>query len=117
MLSTNWLPEYSVMIMSYVLAFIMIAGIIMLAGWIIHKMISVTPLSILNHLAGALLGLVMTLLLISLTLNIVERFDRQSSFISPKTKMESQFYFYFKDLVPTLYPIDLFIWNEEEAEE
>jgi membrane protein required for colicin V production len=77
-------------------------------------MISATPLSFLNQLAGALLGLIVTILLLCLTLNVVERVDRRSAFISLETKVESRFYFYFKDLVPAIYPVDLFIWKEEE---
>ena len=113
LLSTDWFPEYSVAIMSYIVAFVMIAGIIIMAGGIIHKMISVTPLSLLNHLAGALLGLIMTMLFISLTLNVVEKFDRHTALIPMETKMESRFYFYFKNIVPAIYPVDLFIWKEE----
>jgi membrane protein required for colicin V production len=115
-IQAGWFREPVVTLLSYILAFIMIAGIITLAGWIIHKMISVTPLSLLNHLAGSLLGLIVTVLLLSLTLNVVEGLDRRSALISRETKVESQFYFYLKDIVPAIYPIDLFIWNEEVEE-
>jgi len=117
LISTDLFPENSVTIVSFILAFIMIAGIIILAGWIIHKMISVTPLSILNHLAGALLGLMVSILLISLTLNVLEGLDRRSVFIPEETKVESRFYFYIKGLVPAMYPIELFKWHEEEVKE
>ncbi|MDR0795616.1 MAG: CvpA family protein [Tannerella sp.] len=114
---TGWFPEETITLVSSILAFIMIAGIITLAGWIIHKMISATPLSLFNHIAGALLGLVVTMLILSLTLNVLEVLDRRSALISPEMKVESRFYFYFKDLVPAIYPADLFIWHEEEVEE
>ena len=110
---TDWFPENSVTIISYILAFIMIAGVIMIAGGIIHKMISVTPLSFLNHLAGALGGLIMTMLFLSLTLNVLEGLDRRSTLIPQETKMESRYYFYLKELIPSIYPIELFIWEEE----
>jgi len=116
LLSIDVLPENSVTFLSYILAFIMIAGIITLAGWIMHKMISATPLSLLNHLAGALLGLVVSILLISLTLNVIEGLDRRSAFISRETKAESRFYFYCIELVPAIYPLDLFIGKEEVEE-
>jgi membrane protein required for colicin V production len=114
-ISIDFFPDNSITIMSYILAFILIAGIIMLAGWIIHKMISVTPLSLLNHLAGALLGFIITILLVSLTLNIIDGLDRNSVIISRETKEESRYYSSLKDLVPAFYPVGLFIWNEEEV--
>ena len=117
LISLDLFPENSITIVSFILAFILIAGIIIMAGWIMHKMINATPLSILNHLAGALLGLIVTVLLVSLTLNVVEGLDRRSALISRETKVESRFYFYFKDLIPAIYPSDLFIWHEEEVEE
>lgn len=116
LISIDLFPENTITIASFILAFIMIAGIIILAGWIIHKMISATPLSLPNHLVGALLGLIVTALLISLTLNVLEGLDRRSALLSQETKAESRFYFYFKDLVHTAYPVDLFIWNEEGVE-
>ena len=116
LLSIDLFPENSVTVISYVLAFGMIAGIIILSGWIIHKMISVTPISLLNHLTGALLGLIVSILLISLTLNIMEGLDRRSAFISRETKVESRFYFYCIELVPAIYPFDLFIWKEDVEE-
>ena len=113
-IQTGVFPESTIMIVSYILAFLMIAGIIMLAGTLIHKMISVTPLSLLNHLAGATFGLIVTLLFLSLTLNIVEGIDRRASFIPVETKVESRYYFYVKDIIPSIYPVTLFIWEDEE---
>ena len=114
--NADWFPEPSATIISYILAFTMIAGIITLAGWIIHKMISVTPLSLINQLAGAVLGMIVSILLLSLTLNVMDGLDRRSVLISRETKVESQFYWYVKEIVPAIYPFDFFKWNEEEEE-
>ncbi|MDR0794548.1 MAG: CvpA family protein [Tannerella sp.] len=116
-IQTRWFSEPVITYVSYILAFILITGVITLVGWIIHKMISVTPLSLLNQLAGAGLGLVITLLFISLTLNIMEGLDRRSNLISRETKVESRFYFYVKDIIPSIYPLDLYIFDNEEEEE
>jgi len=113
-IQSDWFPEQSTTIISYILAFIMIAGIISCVGWIIHKMISVTPLSLLNHLTGAILGLIVSMLILSLTLNVMDGVDRRSALISRETKEESLLYYYFRELIPTLNPIDLFIWEAEE---
>jgi len=115
-LQTNWFQdEHSVTIASNILAFIMIAGVITMAGWIIHKMISATPLSLFNHLAGAALGLVGTMLLLSLTLNIIAVLDTRSSLIPQETKAESRFYDYVKDIIPGIYTLDLFISHKNET--
>jgi membrane protein required for colicin V production len=114
---TDWFTEFTVNVLSYILAFIMIVAIITLAGWIIHKMISVTPLSLFNHLAGAAFGLIVTMLLLSLTLNLIEGLDHRSALISQETKAKSRFYYYVRDLIPVIYPVDLFISKEEEKKE
>ena len=113
----DWFPESTVTLFSYILAFIMISGIITLAGWIIHKMISATPLGLFNKIAGAAFGLIVTMLLLSLTLNIIEVFDDRSSLIPQETKSESRFYYHIRDIIPGIYPIDLFILKEEERKE
>jgi len=116
-LQTNWFPDdHSVTIASNILAFIMIMGVITMAGWIIHKMIDATPLSLFNHLAGATLGLIGTILLLSLTLNIIAVLDSQSKLIPQETKTESRFYYYVKDIIPGIYPLDLLILHKNETE-
>jgi membrane protein required for colicin V production len=117
LIGADWFPESAVTIFSYIFAFIMIAGIITLAGWIIHKMISVTPLSLFNHIAGAVFGLIVTLLLLSLTLTVIEGLDDRSALISEETKTESRFYYVVRDIIPGIYPIDLFIIKKEEKKE
>lgn len=112
LLESEWFPDHSVTIASYVLAFILIVGVVMIAGGIIHKLLDVTPLNLLNHVAGGVFAVMATVVLLSLTFNMLEGLDRHSSLISQETKVESQFYLYVKDVVPAIYPADLFIWRE-----
>lgn len=112
LLRSEWFPEHSVTIVSYVLAFILIVGIVTIAGGIIHKLMDVTPLNLFNHVAGGAFAVVVTVVLLSLTFNLLEGLDRHSSLISQETKVESRFYLYVKDIVPAIYPADLFIWRE-----
>lgn len=112
LLENDWIPEYSVTIISYVLAFILIIGIIVMIGGVIHKLLDVTPLSLFNQLAGGIFALIVTIVLLSLTFNILEDLDGQSVLISQETKIESRFYLYVKDVIPAIYPADLFIWRE-----
>jgi len=115
-ISIDLFPENSVTVVSFILAFVIIAGVIILAGWIVHKMISATPLSLLNHIAGALLGCIVTLLLISLALNVMKGLDSRSAFISQETKEDSRFYYYCVELIPAIYPLDFFIGKGEIEE-
>jgi membrane protein required for colicin V production len=107
----DWIPSHGVVMASYVLGFILIVGFIVLVGIVIHRIVSVTPLSIFNHIAGGLLGLVMMVLFISLVLNVIEMFDRNSVILSQGLKVESYFYFFIKNIIPTVFPGNIFVRN------
>lgn len=111
LLKSEWFPEHSVTVVSYVLAFILIVGIIIMVGGVIHKLLNVTPLSLLNHVAGGVFALAATVVLLSLTFNFLEGLDRHSVLIPQEIKIESRMYVYIKNIVPALYPADLFIWR------
>ena len=51
-LQLDWLPEYGVTVLSYLLGFMLIIGVLKLVGDAMSKLIGVTPLSSLNHLLG-----------------------------------------------------------------
>ncbi|MDR1335658.1 MAG: CvpA family protein [Tannerella sp.] len=110
-LQKEWLAEQAATATSLALAFVFIAGLVLLAGWVIHKMIDLTPFSIPNRLAGALVGLAVTVLFLSLALNLLDGLDRRSQLISRETKVESRFYIYVKELAPNISPVELFIWK------
>ena len=111
-LASGWFPEEGVTILSYIAGFILILGVVMLAGEIVHRVIGVTPLSILNHLVGGVFGLCLTVIFVSLLLNILEAVDRGSVLIPRESKIESRFYNSVKEIVPTIYPGNLFSWKE-----
>jgi len=106
--SLGWFPEEAVTIISYVLGFLLIVGILLLAGNIVHRLINVTPLSILNHIAGGLFGLLVMVLFMSLAFNLLEIIDRSSIIINADTKVESRFYYTVKEILPTIFPNNLF---------
>ncbi|MDR1402872.1 MAG: CvpA family protein [Tannerellaceae bacterium] len=111
-LSWGWAPEQGVTILSYILGFLLIVGLLLLAGEIVHKVIDVTPLSILNHLAGGILGLLLMIVFTSLSLNLIEIADRKSALISVESKVESRFYNPVKQIIPVIYPSGLFSIEE-----
>jgi membrane protein required for colicin V production len=101
-------PEQGVTVLSYILGFLLIVGIFILVGEVMHRIIGATPLSILNHLGGGFFALFIMVLFISLLFNLIDIIDRESVLISAKSKRESYFYHPVKQVISTLYPHDLF---------
>lgn len=112
LLQWDWLPPEGVTILSYVLGFLLIVALLLIAGEIVHRVIGATPLSILNHIAGGFFGLAMMTLFLSLILNILEPIDRGGVLISPQTKVESRLYYSVKEILPTIFPHNLFSLGE-----
>jgi len=72
-LSAGWASERSVTFVSYIGAFILILAAVRLAGrWVEHG-VAVGPLSLINHLTGALCAASFALFIISFTLNLAAR--------------------------------------------
>jgi len=111
-LQTGWFPEHSITIISYVAAFILIMGVVALVGGIIHDLLDATPLNLLNHVAGGFFAIIATVVILSLTFNLLEELDRYIVIIPREIKIESQLYLYVKNIVPAIYPADLFVWRE-----
>ena len=107
LMQLEWFPEQLVYPSSYFLGFVLIVGVILLAGYIIHKLVSVTPLGIFNKILGVVLGLVLMLLFMSFLLYIIELFDTNSTLIPQEIKSGSRFYDSIKNIMPTL-PGNLF---------
>ncbi len=108
----NWFPEEGITILSYIAGFLLIVGVVLLAGEIVNRVIGVTPLSILNHLAGGLFGVCMMLLFLSLLLNTLNLVDKGSVLIPQQAKVESRFYYPIEQIIPTIYPHNLFTGGE-----
>ena len=95
-LALGWFPEEGVTILSYMAGFILIMGVFILAGELVTKAVGATPLSVINHLFGGFFGLLVVLVFTS---------HRQS-------KIESRFYYSGKQIVPTIFPHNLFSLGE-----
>ena len=111
-LALGWFPEQGVTVLSYVAGFLLIVGVILLAGEILTRVVGATPLSVLNHLAGGVLGLCFMMAFISLLLNGMEMIDKGSVLIPRGAKVESRFYNSVKEIIPTIY-FQNFFFKEE----
>lgn len=108
-MALGWFPEEGVSIICYILGFFLILGTLALAGEILSHVVEATPLGILNHLGGGLVGLIFIIAFMSLILNGLEIIDKGSVLISQEAKVESRFYNPLVDLVPTFYYGNLFV--------
>ena len=118
----GWLPDYGVTIASYVLGFMLIVGVLKLVGDAMSHLIGITPLGVLNHLMGGVFGLMFMMFFLSLTLNVMEYIDRGSLLIPREAKVESKLYYSIKQIVPTIFPTNLFSkmqvdeWTKERVD-
>ena len=112
----DWFPEQLIYPASYFLGFVIIVGIILFAGHIIHRLISITPLSLINHIMGGVLGVILMMFFMSFMLIVIERFDSKSVLLSQEIKMESRFYYTIKTFIPTVLPGNIFEYKLENAE-
>ena len=117
-MESGWFSGKTSVVMSYIIGFSLIAGVISLAGWVVDNVVDATPLGILNHLSGGILGVLITTFFLSLFINFYETIDKENKLISKQTKENSRFYYFTGSLVPTLYaPFNIFDKNEPEKEE
>jgi len=100
----SWLSHGVQFAIYYVIAFIIIISIFALLANLVDKIINFTPVGIINKLFGAVFGLVMWILCISILLNLIALFDTQSQLISPTVKENSVFYDSVKMIFPTIFP-------------
>ena len=88
----------------YVVAFILIVSLFAIIAKLIDKIINFTPAGIINKLFGALFGMFMWALSLSILLNIAAVFDTQSRLITKPVKDNSAYYEKVKMIFPTIFP-------------
>ena len=88
----------------YILAFVLIIFLFSIVANLVDKVINFTPVGILNKLFGALFGLFMWVICLSILLNFIAVFDSQSTLISKPVKENSIYYDKVKIIFPTICP-------------
>jgi membrane protein required for colicin V production len=89
---------------SFAAVFICIIVLAHLTGMLITKFIDKSALGIMNRIAGIIFGVVKTLLIISVTLFFLQKFDPKGMLISEKVKDESKLYRPVEKIAPALFP-------------
>jgi len=100
----NWISPGIESAVYYVLAFILIISFFALIAKLVDKFINYTPAGIINKLSGALFGMFMWVICLSIFLNFLSVFDTQSKIISKPVKENSIFYDRVRMIFPTVFP-------------
>lgn len=95
--SGTWRP-----VLSFTLTFILVVIIIILIAKGLEKLVSLTGMGILNHIAGGIFGLVKGLLFASVIFFIIVSFDPKQKIITKGVKGKSIFYGPVERIFPTL---------------
>jgi len=100
----SWVSPNVQNIIYYVLAFILIISLFTLAAKLVDKIINFTPAGIINKLFGALFGVCMWLICLSIIFNFIAVFDTQSQVIPKPVKENSIYYDRVRMIFPTIFP-------------
>lgn len=87
-----------------VLSFILIFVLMGMVGRLLENVVNWTFLGCLNSLAGGFAGMLLAVVGLSLLLNLLIIFDRNSRIIGEQTKAESVLFSSVQSVVPRLYP-------------
>ncbi len=85
--SRSWLP-----ILSFTITFIGVVVGILIVAKVMEKIVDVVGIGFLNHLGGALIGLVKGIILVSIVIFIISSFDPKEKWITPEDKSSSLMY-------------------------
>lgn len=100
-------------VLSFVLAFALIAIVLSLVGKLIQKFIDVVLLSFINRLFGAVIALGTMMLLLSIILNLVLMLDKEQVVIKKEIREESFFFERVEAVVPALVPyLNQTFWDD-----
>ena len=100
-------------VLSFVLAFALIAIVLSLIGRLLQKFIDVVLLSFVNRLLGSVIAMATMMLFLSILLNLVLMLDRNETVIDRKTRQESFFFERVEAVVPALIPyLNKEYWEE-----
>ncbi len=99
---------------SFFVTFIIIVILIHILGKILDTVVKAVFLGFLNRLAGIILGVIKTAVILSILLLLFDGIDENVHILPAKQKEESKIYVPMKQLVPTLFPF-IKLWNANDG--
>jgi membrane protein required for colicin V production len=103
-------------IISFGVTFLIIVILVHIVADVVSKMVEPGLLGVFNKMGGVIVGMLRSLLFLSIMLMIFDRIDNDMHFIPEKAKKESRMYESIRNLAPSIFPfIDL--WDQNGASE
>lgn len=96
--------EKTINIVAFAVTFVVIILVIALAGKALTKLANFAALGVINKLLGAAFGALKLALILSVLINIFDRFNDTITFADETTLQESALYNPVKSIVPILFP-------------
>lgn len=105
-------------VISYILAFIVIAIGVNFIGKMIHGLFDAMHISFLNKILGAVIGVGSTMVILSILLNLAVILDPEGEVVTEKIKSETFFYSRVQVVVPTIVPyLNKDLWEKYVPEQ
>lgn len=100
-------------VLSYVAAFLAIAIVLGIVGFVVQKIFESVNLNFVNRILGSVVSMGTTMLILSILLNLVLMLDSEERIIKPEVKEKSFFYERVQVVVPAIVPyLDKKVWED-----
>jgi len=106
----NWLVEQFDLttkylhIIAFIITFIGVVFIVHLIGKVLEKVINIVALGFINKILGAVFGALKAVVLLSVIILLINRFDPNQNLITDKKRNSSMFYEHVESVVPSILP-------------
>ena len=100
-------------VLSYVAAFLAIAAVVSLIGFLVQKVFESVNLNFINRILGGVVSMGTTVVVLSILLNLILMLDGEEKIIKPNIKQKSFFYEKVRVAVPAIVPyLNKEMWEE-----
>lgn len=99
--------------LSYIIAFLLILLALFLVGRMIQSTLKAVRLNLPNRLAGAVFCTLKWFLVLSVLINVIEEFDQNKTFLTEDIREKSYSYAIVKEVAPTIIPYLRFDWLDQ----
>lgn len=100
--------------LSYIVAFILIMIGVFILAQMAEKLLKTIKLNLVNRIAGAVFSLISLLVVLSIGLNLLVEFDRDSKILTPKARTETYAFPVLKEVAPVVIPYLRFDWIDKK---
>ena len=104
-------------IIAFIVTFIGVVIIVYLIGKILEKFVNIVALGFINKLLGGVFGILKAVVLLSVIIMLINRFDPNQKLITDKMRDGSMLYEHVESVVPSILPFIDFEKLEKKAED